>query len=171
MASSPSFLAGLLFGAALALAPAVRAAPASAESVEQLLVLTRAPALIETMLADTEAAMRRTPPPVPPGQALTDAQRAALDRLPARMSAMLREEMSWEKLRPGFVRMYRETFEQEEIDGLIAFYRTPLGQAYVDKLPVVMRKSMESVQETLQRLMPKMSALMQETMREAGAAK
>ena len=40
-------------------------------------------------------------------------------------------------MKDRYVQVYRETFSQEEIDGLIAFYQTPVGQYFVtsDDLP------------------------------------
>ena len=40
--------------------------------------------------------------------------------------------MSWKRLKPGFAQIYAETFnQQQEIDGLIAFYRGPIGSALI----------------------------------------
>jgi uncharacterized protein len=63
-----------------------------------------------------------------------------------RRRAMLREEMTWDKLRPVYVQIYQESFTQEEIDGLIAFYESPAGFAFVEKMPFVMQKSMSIMQ-------------------------
>lgn len=54
-----------------------------------------------------------------------------------------------------------------EIDGLIAFYASPAGQAFINKMPVVLQKSMAISQSLMQSLMPKMSAAMKEAMTEA----
>lgn len=35
------------------------------------------------------------------------------------------------------LRIQRESFDQVEIDGLIQFYRSPIGQSLVRKIPVV----------------------------------
>lgn len=43
-------------------------------------------------------------------------------------------------MEPIQIPIYRETFEQAEIDGLIAFYGSPVGQAFVNKMPTVSQK-------------------------------
>ena len=43
--------------------------------------------------------------------------------------------MTWDKLRPLYVRIYQESFTQEEIDGLIVFYESPAGIAFVERWP------------------------------------
>jgi hypothetical protein len=68
--------------------------------------------------------------------------------------------MSWEKMKPMYVQLYRDTFEQEEVDGLIAFYKSPAGQAYVTKMPLLMSKSMAISQSLFQSLGAKMKVAM-----------
>lgn len=63
--------------------------------------------------------------------------------------------------------IYQETFEQEEIDGLDAFYGSPAGQAFVAKMPVVMQKSMSLLQEQMQILVPRMAQVIEQAMKEA----
>ena len=65
------------------------------------------------------------------------------------------------------MQLYRDTFEQEEVDGLLVFYASPAGQAYVNKMPVVMQKSMALSQSLMQSIIPKMTAAMQDAIAEA----
>ena len=74
-------------------------------------------------------------------------------------------------MEPEIVAVYRESFTQEEIDAQLSFYRSPGGQAVIAKMPMVMQKSMEMSQRQMHRLMPKMQALMKETLSDAKAAK
>ena len=41
----------------------------------------------------------------------------------------MREEMTWDRLHPLYVRIYQESFTQEEIDGLIVFYESPASRS------------------------------------------
>ena len=53
----------------------------------------------------------------------------------------------------GFiVQTYQHVFTQEEVDGLIAFYRSPVGRAWVAKMPQANQRLMELVQ---QQVMPR----------------
>jgi uncharacterized protein len=74
-------------------------------------------------------------------------------------------------LRPLYVQVYQETFTQEEIDGLIAFYESPTGIAFVEKMPVVMQKSMSMMQSRMAPMMEKVRAVMKQTAEEAKATK
>ena len=70
-------------------------------------------------------------------------------------------------MKPLYVQLYRDTFEQEEVDGLLAFYASPTGQAFVNKMPMVMQKSMALSQSLMQSIIPKMTAAMKDAMAEA----
>jgi hypothetical protein len=46
----------------------------------------------------------------------------------------------WRKLQPAYVKAYAEVYSADELRALIAFYKSPIGQAYLDKLPELERK-------------------------------
>lgn len=64
---------------------------------------------------------------------LTPAQRAALDQLPVKLEGMLRADVSWAKFRVQLMRVYGEVYEQHEVEGLIAFYKSDAGRALGSK--------------------------------------
>lgn len=72
------------------------------------------------------------------------------------------EDMGWEKLEPEFTRIYVTNFTQEEIDGLINFYKSPVGQAAINKMPLVMEQSMKLGQDLTKEAMPKIIAAAKE---------
>jgi hypothetical protein len=41
----------------------------------------------------------------------------------------------WLKLKPAYVKAYAEVLSADELRALIAFYKSPIGQAYLDKMP------------------------------------
>ncbi len=57
------------------------------------------------------------------------------------------------------------------MDGLLAFYRTLTGSAFIEKMPVVMQKSMSVMQTRMGPLMEKMKAAMARAIEEAKVAK
>ena len=46
------------------------------------------------------------------------------------------------KLQPAYVTAYAEVFSADELRALITFFRSPAGQAYLDKSPELDRKLM-----------------------------
>jgi len=152
-------------------ASAVAAAPASQASVEELLDLTRAESLISEMYPQVEQIMRQSMKAALVDKAPTAAQQRVLDAMPGKFIAIMREELNWAKLKPQFTQIYQETFEQEEIDGLIAFYKSPAGQAYVGKMPSVMQRTMALSQEQMKVILPKMQAAIRDAIAEVEAVK
>jgi hypothetical protein len=57
---------------------------------------------------------------------------------------------------------YSETFSQEEVDGLIAFYQSPAGKAYVEKMPTLLQKTMGQMQQFMGPFVQKAQAASQE---------
>jgi hypothetical protein len=69
---------------------------------------------------------------------------------------ILRDQLSWGNLKKIYIPIYRESFTQEEIDGLIAFYSSPAGNALVVKMPIVAQKSMAATQQLIVPMMQQM---------------
>lgn len=157
----------LLAFAALLIACSAYAAPPSQESVEQLLAAMRTESMMETMYGSVEQVMRQNMKQAMQGKPVSEQQQRFLDAVPAKFAAVMREELDWAKLKPMYIQVYRETFEQDEIDGLVAFYTSPAGQAFVNKMPVVVQRTMVLMQTTMQTLAPRMSAAIKEALAEA----
>ncbi len=75
--------------------------------------------------------------------------------------------MDWDKLKPEYAQLYMETFTQEEVDGLLAFYRSPAGRAMIEKMPLLMNKSLQLSQARMQKLMPRIMSTAQQAAEEA----
>ncbi len=54
----------------------------------------------------------------------------------------LRACMSWERVRPAYVEMLEDVYTDEELDGLIGFFSSPIGRAMVKKTPQLLTKSL-----------------------------
>ena len=164
------FLALLaLAGASLAAA----AAPPSDESIVTLLKVTKAESLLDSVYATLEPAMKQAMQQATAGKTLSAEQQRVMDLAPQRLSQVLRSELSWETLQPMQVAIYRESFDQDEINGLIEFYKSPLGQRFVNKMPLVTQKSTAAMQVHMQQVLPKLKAAMDQVLAEAklGATK
>lgn len=149
---------------------ASNAAPASDESIRTLFQVMKAEALMDSVYANMELAMRQFMAQAMGGKSLSDEQRRIMSLAPQRMSEVIRSELSWAKMEPMQVSVYRETFEQPEIDGLIEFYRSPVGQAFVNKMPTVTQKGAVAMQGYMQQVMPRIKAAMDEILKEARLA-
>jgi hypothetical protein len=100
------------------------------------------------------------------GHPITPEQKAEMIRITTKITGIFQEELTWEKLEPMYVEIYQRSFTQQELDGAIAFYKTPSGQAIVRKLPVVVQNTMVAMQSRVGPLMEKVNKMMADKTRE-----
>ena len=143
--------------------------PASDESIQELLVLTDAHKLIDTMKVQVQAMIRTSSKQATQGKTVTPERQAVLDRMQAKMEAALDEMLNWDALQAMYLRTYRASFTQDELDGMMAFYKTSAGQAMIKKMPLVMQNVMGEMQGMMKPMQVKMREIQRETMEELQA--
>lgn len=80
----------------------------------------------------------------------------------AKYNALIKEELSWDKVKEPIIDSYSEVFTQEEVDELVRFYKTPVGQKMRSNMPQLMQASQQSIQAAVQAMMPKLQGMIQE---------
>lgn len=109
---------------------------------------------VKTMVAGmTASAAQGQNAPLKPEQV------AEAQKVQAQMLDLIFQKMSWEAIKPEFVQAYVEVFTEPELKDLIAFYRSPAGQKYVEKQPQLTAKVMQISQKRAMELMPEIQAL------------
>ena len=66
--------------------------------------------------------------------------------VPADVWVEVRSELSLEDFRPTMIEIYDRHFTAAEIDGLLAFYESDLGQRLIAKQPEILQESMSAGQ-------------------------
>ena len=132
------------------------------KSIRELLLVTDAQKLSESSMSQIDDFMKTAMQQGLKGRSLTEEQQKQLDRSMAKIVQLYKDEMSWTKLEPMVIRTYQDSFNQQEIDGMLAFYRSPAGQAVIRKMPVVMRNMMGEMQKLMGPMMQKMMEGMKE---------
>jgi hypothetical protein len=152
-------------------APAAGAASASPSeaSIKQLLELAQARKLADSVMKQMDTLMLQTIEQATHGQAIPPKVQRDIDKRQAEVGALLKELLDWSKLEPIYVRIYQKTFTQPEVDGMIAFYKTPAGQAVVGKMPSAMQNTMEEMQQMMAPVMDKMQRMQQDVVAELKA--
>jgi hypothetical protein len=84
----------------------------------------------------------------------TPESKATALELMNRLADQIGQRMDWQKLKPEYVKLYAEVFTEEEIEGMVAFYKTPAGHAMIEKMPALLSKSMEIGQRQMAGIMP-----------------
>lgn len=70
--------------------------------------------------------------------------------------------VSWEKLEPEYTKIYADQYTEQQIDDILAFYKSPSGQAMVQKTPIILKQSSAVAQQHLEAVMPELQRLMKE---------
>jgi uncharacterized protein len=90
------------------------------------------------------------------------AAQARLTSFMEKVMDLVTNEMSWDKVKDEYIALYAETFTEQELQDIIAFYKTPSGQALIKKQPEVMKRSMQMSQKMMGQLMPRIQAMTNE---------
>lgn len=81
-----------------------------------------------------------------------------VDGLRQVLQDVLGEGVGWDKMKPDYVKMYSEAFTEEEMDAIVAFYRSPAGQQLVNKTPDIVSKTVAISQRRMAELQPTLQA-------------
>ena len=138
------------------------AAPATDATVKQLLSVTESRKMLDSMRAQMDANLDAGIQKALQGKQPTAKQQAAITRMKSRMVGVVQEELAWDKLEPIYVRLYQESFSEEEVKDILAFYKTPAGQAVIHRMPGLMQKSMMEIQKTMGGAAPKIRKIQEE---------
>jgi hypothetical protein len=95
------------------------------------------------------------------GQELSAAQKAAVEKFRARFDQTVKEELSYAKVKDIYVKAYKETFTQDEVDAITAFYKSPAGKAVTDKYPAAMQKANSLMQSRISPLTVKLQGMLE----------
>jgi uncharacterized protein len=143
--------------------------PPSEASIKQLLETAQARKMVDSVMAQTEAFMRQAVQQATQGQQIPPKVQKDIDKRQAELMAILKEMFEWNKLEPMYLRVYQKSFTQQEVDGMIAFYKTPAGQAVINKMPVVMQNTMNEMQQMMGPMMQKIQRMQQDVVAEMKA--
>ncbi len=92
-----------------------------------------------------------------------DAQQIEMAKeLQRRTFDILYTELTWESLKPGYVKLYADTFSEKELAAMVVFYGSPAGRNLVDKMPVLVQKTTELVDARVQEVLPQIRQILLE---------
>ena len=132
-------------------------------SLKELLTVTQSQKMIDNMFGQIQSMMSAAEKQSLQGKPVTPDIQKILDSGHEKALAVMKEEMSWEKLEPLYIRIYKASFSQKEVDDMLAFYQTPGGQAVIQKMPVVLHNTMTEIQQMMGPMMQKMRAIQQQS--------
>ena len=148
------------------LAPAAFAAKPTDAQVDRLLVVMRQEQMLDKVLGEMEGLHQQMLVEMTKGKALSPDDQAKMERVLAISRKYAREALAWDKVAPKFRTLYAESLDGEDIEAVTAFYASPAGQRYLDKMPLLMQKSMLLMQELT---VPMIQRMQEDIAKELGA--
>ena len=76
-----------------------------------------------------------------------------------RLNDKIFEIMSYDEMEKEFLELFTSTYTLEELKGLAAFYKSPVGQSLIEKQPILMEKAMRMSQKRIQLLIPEIQRM------------
>jgi hypothetical protein len=137
--------------------------PPTDSSLRELLDVMQAHKIVDSIIAQSDAVGRTAVQQALNGRSLDPQEQKILDTQLDKVHGVILNELSWEKISPMYMDIYRNSFTQKEVDGMIAFYKSPTGQAVIQKLPVVMQQSMVQMKSHIAVIMPQIQQINQDT--------
>ncbi len=85
---------------------------------------------------------------------LSEEEMAAAQKAAQSSIKVTMEKFSWANMKEMFVDIYAEVFTVEELNDIIAFYKSPQGQKFVEKQPELTRVTMQKMRTVMADVMP-----------------
>jgi hypothetical protein len=137
------------------------AAAPTPQSIEQLLTLTQAEKVLDAIKPQMTAMIKSSLDQMLKDHKPSTDERKVLDAYVEESMDIMNKELTMDRLRPLYVQTYSTYFTQEEIDGMIAFYQSPVGKSMVTKTPQVMQGVMAGMQPLMAPMTEKIQAAAQ----------
>ena len=100
------------------------------------------------------------------GVTLDADQKKSYDEFRHKVVELLRSSATWKALEPDFVKLYSDAYSEDEIDGILAFYRSPVGRTMLAKTPALAEQSISISQRRMAELTPKIQTLVNQFQRD-----
>lgn len=98
------------------------------------------------------------------GVSVTPDQQQKLDQFTQRMGKIISDALNWNDLEPQYTKLYADAYTEQQIDDLLAFFKSPTGQVMVEKLPTLMQQADAITQQRMAAAMPQIQELLRQFM-------
>ena len=86
-------------------------------------------------------------------------QRAKAGEMREKIMALMVESLN--KTKPALVKIYTDTYTEEELDAILTFYKSPAGKSLIQKMPEVMQRSMPVMMQMMSDLQPEIMKMVE----------
>lgn len=120
-------------------------AEASKESVNELIAIAQIDKAIqmvfEPIVENMNAGLDKYKAAYLSENKTNSSQKILLVKRIADIKQIIKDDLNWNAQAPMYARVYSESLTEEEVQGIIAFYKTPAGQAWLKKTPIIFQKA------------------------------
>ena len=89
----------------------------------------------------------------------TSENKARLDDFEKKIAQLVDAQLGWKAMQPAFVDIYVKTFTEQQLDAIVAFYRTPAGVALLSTMPSIDAQATQLAKSRMDALQPKLNQL------------
>ncbi len=122
--------------------------------IEELFRLTKTDQLQKQMMTQMSAMLKQQTM-----NGLTPEQQQSTHAASQNIMDFVSEKMGWEAMKPDFIKLYDDTYTEDEISGILLFYESPPGKAMLAKTPVLMTNTMALIQKRMADIKPELDQL------------
>jgi hypothetical protein len=138
--------------------------------IEEMFTVLKMDAMLKQMMAQGMAQGEQAAKSIFGEQPTTDADKKIKEEYLTKLNAAVSDALSWQRLKPAYIDLYADAYTEEEIDGILSFYKSPVGQSLLAKSPELMAKSGEIVSARMQELTPQLRQITEEAVKQFTAA-
>ncbi|WP_076414321.1 DUF2059 domain-containing protein [Shewanella sp. UCD-KL12] len=65
---------------------------------------------------------------------------------------LAKKRLNWEQVQPKFITLYTDTYSEQELKDIAAFYQTKTGKKYLKNMPATLRQTSQIVQAQMREI-------------------
>ncbi len=138
--------------------------PAKLAAIEEIFQLTKPDQMMQQMFSQMKAAVAEQAQKslAAQVQASNDPSKYSqeVQKFTDQLLALMSDRLSWDKVKPQYVHLYDETFSLIELQGILEFYKSPAGQAMLQKMPMLLANASKIGQQQMSDIMPEVQKMM-----------
>lgn len=134
-------------------------------AVQELLKVTKAEQLLIQSLSPIEGIQKQLIVQLTEGKD-RDSARAVADQVLKSSNEVVMAKLSWTAMEAEYTRVYMRFFSEEEVRGMVEFYKSPLGQKVLEKTPALMGEIVQMTSNKIDEVVPEIQAAAQKSAEE-----
>ena len=136
---------------------------------EQLFMLLHMDKMMDQMMSGVMKQVQQLAQSMPGADQATPEQKKLIADFQQRVLTLVNNKLGWKALEPDFVNLYAGTYTEDDLDGIIGFYKSPVGQKMLEKTPELLSKSTEITQQKMREVQPQLNDMVQDFMKQMAA--